>query len=365
MASNIRIGDRLVGEGCPAFVIAEISANHGGRIEEAYKIIHAAKEIGADAVKLQTYTADTITLKCDKPDFLIPTESAWSAKKYLHSLYAEAYTPWEWHKELFAEARRIGIEIFSSPFDKTAVDLLEALNSNVYKLASPEITDIPLVRRIAATGKPIIFSTGVADLNDIELIISTLKDCGIKDFALLKCTTNYPAPVEDTNLVTIPDYVRRFGCVAGLSDHTLGTTVPLAAVAVGAKIIEKHFCISKEVESVDSFFSADLDEFRKMMTDIRMVEQALGTVSYDVPSSAKKNMRARRSLYITQNMKAGDFFSEANVRSIRPSHGLHPKFYDVVLGKRCNVNLEVGDRLTWDVIEGGEILQNRFQGDKK
>ncbi|MBC7427484.1 MAG: pseudaminic acid synthase [Bacteriovorax sp.] len=347
---NFKIGRHEIGLGKSTFLVAEMSGNHGGKIEKAIEIIHAAKAAGADAIKLQTYTADTITLKSSKPDFKLPP-GPWEDYSTLHDLYQEAYTPWEWHEQLFNEARKIGLDIFSSPFDHTAVDFLEQFNPTVYKLASPEITDIPLIAKMAQTGKPIIISSGIATLEDLELAVETLRANGCDKFIMLKCTTAYPSPLDEVNLRTMVDMAQKFDCFVGVSDHTLGTTVPLAATTLGASMIEKHFTITKAEETVDSFFSLDQEEFSQMVTQVRNVELCLGKVDYELSSKAKLNLGGRRSLYISKNMSKGDIITPQNVRSVRPSHGLHPKYYSQVLGKKVKCDLEIGDRLTLEAIE--------------
>lgn len=272
---NIQLGDIKIGYNCPTFIVAEMSGNHGGSIENAIKIVHAAKRAGADAIKLQTYTADTITIKSNKPDFCILDGTAWEKHKTLWDLYNEAHTPWEWHEEIFKVARHIGLEVFSSPFDESAVDFLEALNVKIYKIASPEITNIPLLEKVAKTKKPVILSTGVCDLDDIVLALKTLQSNGAAEIIILKCTTSYPAPAEDSNLITIQDIPKRFGVLSGLSDHTLGFGAAIAAVALGGAVIEKHFINSHESSTVDSFFSFDEENFKKMVEEIRFVEKAL------------------------------------------------------------------------------------------
>ncbi|MFC1747404.1 pseudaminic acid synthase [Pseudomonadota bacterium] len=351
MSMQIRIGKHILGPGHPSFVVAEMSGNHGGSLEQALEIVRAAKRCGADAVKLQTYTADTITLKCTMPDFKLPEDSPWADHASFWDLYNEAYTPWEWHAEIFAEARRVGLEIFSSPFDETAVDFLEELDAPAYKIASPEITHIPLMERVARTGKPVIVSTGVASLEDIELALSTLRNAGANDIILLKCNTSYPAPPEESNLRTIPDMVERFGVLSGLSDHTIGGASAIASVALGASFVEKHFTLSNSDETVDSFFSSGEEEFLAMVKDIRLVEKAAGNIDYEITASAKTNLSGRRSLYVSADMKAGDLFSEINVQCVRPSHGLHPKYFKEILGRRAKQDLRLGDRLSWDLIE--------------
>lgn len=350
MVIEFQIGNKVLGPGHPAFVVAEISGNHGGDLERALDIVRAAKRAGADAVKLQTYTADTITLNSDHEDFRLPSDSPWSAEATLHQLYAKAHTPWEWHPQLFDEARRQDIIIFSSPFDESAVDLLEQLGAPAYKIASPEITHIPLIRRVARTGKPVILSTGISELADVELAIKTLRSEGATQIMVLKCTTAYPAPPEESNLRTIPDIIQRFAVLSGLSDHTLGSADAIAAVVLGGSLIEKHFTLDDQYETVDSFFSSGEKEFQRMVQDIRLVEASLGRVSYDIAPSAQSSLRGRRSLYISAPIKAGESFTTDNVKCVRPSFGLHPKHFSEILGRTATRDLRHGDRLTWDVV---------------
>ena len=348
---TIRLGGRLIGPGHPVFVVAEMSGNHGGSLEKAIATVHAVKRAGADALKLQTYTADTITINSDKKDFLLPEGSAWSSYKTLWNLYNTGYTPWEWHEPVFKAARDLGLEVFSSPFDESAVDLLESLNAEIYKIASPEITNIPLLERVAKTGKPVIISTGIANLEDVELALSTLRNAGSKEIVVLKCTTAYPAPAEESNLRTITDMVERFGVISGLSDHSTGIAAPIAAVALGASVIEKHFILDNIDETVDSFFSSGEKEFAEMVKSIRFVEKALGNVTYDITETASANLMGRSSLYVVQPIKAGGKFNKQNIRSVRPSFGLHPKHYKEILGRTATRDLEVGDRLDWEAIK--------------
>jgi pseudaminic acid synthase len=345
------IGKTEIGDGHPTYIIAELSANHGGSKDKAMKLIQEAQKTGANAVKFQTYRADTITLDSNKEDFVIPPHDPWHYKGNLFNLYQEAYTPWDWHADMFAEARRLGMDVFSSPFDLTSVDFLENLNCDAYKIASPEIVDIPLIAKCARTGKPVIISTGFAELQDIELAVQTLKENGCPNYVLLKCTAEYPAPPETMNLRTIPDMANRFGCIAGLSDHTLGIGVPVASVALGGQVIEKHFMLEGE-ESVDSFFSLNERTFKELVDEVRKVEKALGIVTYDVLGDKSKKFRARRSLYISNPIKKGETFTAENVKSVRPSWGLHPKYYEAVLGKKAMQDLEKGDRLALSHVEG-------------
>lgn len=330
------------------FIIAELSANHNGSKQIALDSIRAAKQSGADAIKIQTYTADTITLNCDKPDFKVG-KGLWEGETF-YSLYQKAYTPWEWHKEIFHVAKEEGLVCFSTPFDKTAVDLLENLNSPIYKIASFEITDIPLIKYIASKHKPIILSTGVAMEEDIQLALDTIRAEGCNDITLLKCTSAYPAPIEDANLLTIPDMKQRFGVKVGLSDHTEGSIVPIAAVALGAEVVEKHFIIDRSIGGPDSAFSMEAVDFKLMVENIRKVEAALGYVNYPTDTTKIKGREGCRSLYIAQAMKAGDTITEENVRSVRPGYGLHPKYLPELIGRKVNRDLKVGDRMSWEVI---------------
>lgn len=351
MPMEFKVNNRSLGDGHPSYIVAEMSGNHGGSLERALNIVRAAKRAGADAVKLQTYKASTITLQSNKSDFLLPSDSPWSASKTLYDLYEEAHTPWEWHEELFAEAKNIGIDIFSSPFDSTAVELLEKLDAPLYKIASPEITDIPLIKLVASTGKPVILSSGVADKNDLELAVETLIKGGCKQYAILKCTTAYPAPLEESNLRTMMSYKSDFDCLVGLSDHTLGFLAPLAAVSQGAHIVEKHFTITRDDKTVDSFFSMDEVEFLQMMSLIREAETCLGSATYEIAASAKNSMRGRRSLYVSETIEAGQLITDKNIKSVRPSFGLHPKYKETIIGRRAKVRLEPGDRLSLDLLE--------------
>lgn len=331
------------------FIIAELSANHNGSKKVALDSIRAAKAAGADAIKIQTYTADTLTLNCDKPDFRLG-KGLWEGETF-YTLYQKAYTPWEWHEEIFRVAKDEGLICFSTPFDKTAVDLLEGLDNPIYKIASFEITDIPLIQYIASKHKPVILSTGIAMEEDIQLALDTLRAGGCTDITLLKCTSAYPAPIEDANLLTIPDMKQRFGVKVGLSDHTEGYAVPMAAVALGAEVVEKHFIIDRSIGGPDSAFSMEAGEFGLMVENIRKVEASLGDVNYPTDSSTIKGREYSRSLYVAQPMKKGDVITEQNVRSVRPGYGLHPKYLPELIGRRVNRDLEVGDRMSWDVVE--------------
>jgi len=330
------------------FIIAELSANHGGDIEIAKKTIRAAKRTGADAIKLQTYTPDTITLNSNKDDFLIKG-TIWEGKK-LYDLYKEAYTPWEWQEELFQIAKEEGLVCFSSPFDKTAVDFLEKLGNPIYKIASFEITDIPLIEYTASKGKPMIISTGIAEYEDIRLAVEACRKVGNNDITILKCTSSYPAPIEEANLVMMQRFAKDFNIKVGLSDHTLGTTVPVVAAALGAKVIEKHFILDKSIGGPDASFSLDEQEFTEMVTAVRKAEESLGQETYELTEKQRSGKTFARSLYVAEDIKEGELITERNVRSVRPGFGLHPKYLKDVLGKKINRNLEKGEKLTLEVI---------------
>jgi len=325
------------------FIIAELSANHGGKIGIAKETIKVAKEIGANAIKLQTYTADTITLDCDKEDFIIKGGTLWDDRK-LYDLYKEAYLPWEWHEELFRYAREIGIDMFSSPFDKTAVDLLETFNPSAYKIASFEITDYELIRYTASKMRPIIISTGIATIDEIQDAVNICREVGNNDIALLKCTSAYPAPLEEANLSMIPNLADTFGVISGFSDHTLGSTAPITAVTLGAKIIEKHFILDKSIGGADADFSMDKGEFQNMIKAIRETEKLIGKVDYSMTDKRKASRRFSRSLYVSKDIKKGEVFSSENIRSVRPGYGMHPKYLKDLLGKVADKNYEFGNR---------------------
>lgn len=331
------------------FIIAELSANHNGSIETAIETIKAAKRAGADCIKLQTYTADTLTIDSNKDDFII-NGTIWEGKNY-YQLYKEAYTPWEWHEQLFKVAEEEGLICFSSPFDKTAVDFLEELNVPAYKIASFEITDIPLIQYVASKGKPIIISTGIAELADIELAVEACKQVGNYDIALLKCTSSYPAPINEANMLMVKDLAERFNVISGLSDHTMGSTVPIVATVLGAKIIEKHFILDRSVGGPDASFSMNEKEFTEMVKSIREAEIAIGEVCYNLTEKQAKGKDFSRSLYVVEDIKAGDVISEKNVRSIRPGFGLHPKYFNEIQGKTVKIDLFRGDRLSLNFIQ--------------
>ena len=331
------------------YIIAELSANHNGNLKNALDTIKAAKEIGANCIKLQTYTADTLTLNCDRDDFIIKGGTLWDDKTF-YELYKEAYTPWEWHRELFDYARSIDIDIFSSPFDKSAVDFLEQFNPSAYKIASFEITDYELIRYTASKGKPIIISTGIAAIDEIQDAVDICKSVGNNDIVLLKCTSAYPAPLEDANLLTIPNLAQTFGVISGFSDHTLGSTAPVVAVTLGAKVIEKHFILDKSIGGADADFSMDKKEFSDMINAIRDTEKLLGKVDYTMTDKKRKSRQFSRSLYIAEDVKAGEIITERNIRSVRPGYGLHPKHLNDVLGSRFTHDLSKGDRLSYNDI---------------
>ena len=334
------------------FIIAELSANHGHDINIAKETIKAAKESGADAIKIQTYTADTLTIDCDNEYFKLDSGTIWDGRT-LYDLYSEAYTPWEWQKELMVYANNLGLIFFSTPFDKTAVDFLEELNVPVYKVASFEIMDIPLIEYIASKGKPIIMSTGIATLSDIEEAINACKRMGNDQIILLKCTSSYPAKIEDADLKTIPNMKETFDVEVGLSDHTLGITVPVVAIALGAKVIEKHFILDKSIGGPDSSFSLEPDEFKQMVKSVREAEKAIGRVDYSMNEKKMNSRLLGRSLFVVKDIKTGEIFTEANVRSIRPSNGLAPKYFKGILGKTAINNVSRGTPLCWDLIKGG------------
>jgi pseudaminic acid synthase len=346
--ARFNLPHRVIAADCPTYVIAEISANHNGSLEKALQLVRLAAQSGADAVKIQTYTADTITLDCDGEPFRIKG-TIWDGRR-LYDLYQEAHTPWSWHAAIFAQARECGIDCFSTPFDPTAVDFLETLSPLLYKVASFEVVDIGLLQKIGATGKPVIMSTGMATLAEIDEAVGTLRGAGCQDLALLKCTSAYPAPPEDANLLTIPHLAQAFRVVSGLSDHTTGYAVAVAAVALGARIVEKHFCISRTEPGPDSSFSMEPEEFRQMVAAIRQVEKAVGRVSYDLSEKETISRSHRRSLFVAQNIGAGELFTGQNVRSVRPSGGLHTRHLPDVLGRRAAHALSVGTPLTWDMI---------------
>jgi pseudaminic acid synthase len=340
---NFEIGNTRV------FIIAELSANHNGKIETAIETIRAAKRAGADCIKFQTYTADTITIDCKNDDFLIKG-TIWEGRN-LYELYKEAYTPWEWHQELFQIAKDEGLICFSSPFDFSAVDFLETLNVPAYKIASFEITDIPLIEYVASKGKPVIISTGIAEIEDIEMAINACRRMNNNNIALLKCTSSYPAPIDEANMIMIKDMAEKFNLITGLSDHTMGSTVPIVATAFGAKIIEKHFILDRSIGGPDATFSMNEKEFTEMVNSVRQAENAIGTINYNLTPKQLKGKEFSRSLYVVNNVKKGEIFTYDNVRSIRPGFGEHPRYLKDIIGKVSNTDLESGDRFSINYIK--------------
>ena len=348
MSACIEIAGRRIGPGSPVYVIAELSANHGQNYAQALELVHAAKACGADAVKLQTYTADTLTIDCDNEWFRIHG-TLWHDRK-LYELYQEAFTPWDWQPRLKRAADDIGIALFSTPFDLSAVEFLEAMQVPAHKIASFETVDIALLQQIAKTGKPVIASTGMASLAEIDELVQTLRAAGAQQVALLKCTSAYPAPAQEVNLRTIPHLADAFGVPVGLSDHTLGAAVAIAAVSLGACIVEKHFTLSRSAGGPDSAFSLEPDEFKNMVDGIRVVEKALGTIHYGLSPSELKSRAFRRSLFVVKDLKAGELFSAENIRSIRPGHGLHTRHLPDLIGRAATRDLARGTPLAWNMI---------------
>ena len=344
----MKINNYQIDKNSPVFIVAELSANHNGSIKTAIETIKAAKRAGANCIKFQTYTSDTMTIDSEKGDFIIKG-TLWEGKN-LYKLYQEAYTPWEWHKELFQVAKDEGLICFSSPFDKTAVDFLETLDVPAYKIASFEITDIPLIEYVASKGKPIIISTGIATSEDIELALKACKRMDNDNIALLKCTSSYPAPIEEANMIMIQDLAKRFNVLTGLSDHTMGSVVSIVATTLGAKIIEKHFILDRSIGGPDASFSMNEQEFTEMVKSIRETENAIGKVDYKLTKKQKKGRDFSRSLYVVEDIKKDEIITDKNVRSIRPGFGLHPKFLPEVLGKKATKNLFKGDRFNLNLI---------------
>ena len=331
------------------FIIAELSANHHQNFDLAVETIRAAKKAGANAIKVQTYTPDTITLNSEKSWFQINNGSIWDGTT-LYKLYQEAYTPWEWQPDLKRIAEEVGLIFFSSPFDKTAVDFLEKMDVPAYKIASFEIHDIPLIKYVASMGKPMLLSTGIATQSEIEEALVACRSVGNNQLAVLKCTSSYPAPPEEVNLLTIPDIVSRFGVVVGLSDHTMGSAVALASVALGSRIVEKHFILDRSIGGPDASFSMEPAEFRKMVDDIRLVEKALGAVNYELTPKAAKSRILGRSLFVVEDIRKGELLTEKNIRSVRPANGMHPRFLPDVIGKKAIADLEKGTPLSQEMI---------------
>lgn len=350
MRGEIKIADRLIGRDHPPFVIAEMSGNHNQSLERALGIVEAAAKTGAHALKIQTYTPDTMTLDLDEREFHISDPKSLWAGTSLYKLYGEAYTPWEWHEPIFKRARELGIIAFSTPFDDTAVDFLESLDVPCYKIASFENTDLPLIRRVAATGKPLIISTGMATVAELDETVCATREAGCKDLILLKCTSTYPATPESSNILTIPHLRELFGCEVGLSDHTMGVGVSVASVALGATVIEKHFTLNRADGGVDSTFSMEPTEMTQLVKETGSAWQALGQVSYGATAAEKKSIQFRRSLYIVKNLKAGDVLTTENVRAIRPGLGLPTKYLEHVLGQRIVKDVKRGAALTWELL---------------
>ena len=349
MKNNVLIDGVEIGLGCKPYIVAELSANHNGSIERAKETILLAKKNGADAIKLQTYTADTMTIDDDSDEFMIHG-GLWDGYK-LYDLYKWAETPYEWHEELFAYAKEIGITCFSTPFDETAVDLLESLNTPAYKIASFETIDLPLIRYVAKTGKPMIISTGMANLTEIEEAVDAARMGGCKELILLHCVSSYPAPAEQSNLATIQDLSNRFDVISGLSDHSLGTEISVASIALGASFIEKHFTINRSEKGPDSAFSIEPNELKKLCSDSEAVWSAIGKAGYDRKDSEKANLNFRRSIYFVNEVKSGSIISEKDIRRIRPGFGLPPKYFNELIGRRVSRNVSRGTAVTWELID--------------
>lgn len=341
--STIQIGEDLIGPGQPVYLVAEMSANHGQDYNKAVEIMHAAKEAGANAIKLQTYSADTLTLDCKRDEFYI-TKGAWKGQ-YMYDLYKSAMMPWEWHADLKAEAEKLGITIFSAAFDGSAVQLLDEMNFPAIKIASPELIDLDLIRAAAETGRPLIISTGMGTLAEIQEAVNVVRESGNRNLCLLKCTAEYPAPFENMHLRTIPHLRETFACPTGLSDHSLGVSVPIASIALGACMVEKHFVLSREDKTADSFFSATPEQFAQLVKSVREVEKALGEVNYPMTSEP-----ARRSLYAVKDIAEGEAFSKQNVRNLRPGVGLPPKHLNTIVGRTSRRSITRGEPLQWDMI---------------
>lgn len=346
----ISIGNYTIDSKSQTFIIAELSANHGQDIKIAKDTIKAAKEAGADAIKLQTYTADTITIDCKNDYFKINSGTIWDGRT-LYDLYKEAYTPWEWHEELMDYAKELDLVCFSSPFDNTAVDFLESLKVPAYKVASFEITDIPLIEYIASKGKPIIISTGIATLSEIDDAVRACRKVGNDQIILLKCTSAYPAKIEDANLLTMQNLIETFNVEVGLSDHTLGVTVPIVSVALGAKVIEKHFILDKSIGGPDASFSLDKQEFKLLVDSVREAEKALGSVDYELTDKKLKSREFSRSLFVVKDVKEGEIFTKENVRSIRPGYGLKPQYINFIMGKKARKDIAKGTPVSLDIID--------------
>lgn len=348
--NEFMISGRKIGESQPPFIIAEMSGNHNQSLDRALQIVEAAAKAGAHALKLQTYTADTMTLDLQEGEFFIDDPNSLWKGTSLHKLYQEAYTPWEWHKPIFDRCKELGMICFSTPFDETAVDFLESLDVSCYKIASFENTDIPLIRKVASTGKPMIISTGMASVAELDETVKAAREAGCRDLVLLKCTSTYPATPENTNITTIPHLKQLFQCQVGLSDHTMGVGVAVASVAFGASVIEKHFTLRRADGGVDSAFSLEPEEMQALVTETKRAWQALGNVSYGATEKEKASMRFRRSLYVAEDMKAGEKFTKENLRAIRPGFGLPPKYFDGLLGKPISRDVKKGTPVSWDLL---------------
>lgn len=346
---TIYIDGQAIGPEHKPYIIAELSANHNGSIDRALETIEMAKKAGADAIKLQTYTADTMTINCDKSDFQI-NGGLWDGYK-LYDLYEWAHTPFEWHKAMFAKARELGITVFSTPFDETAVDLLEELNAPAYKIASFELVDLPLIKRVAQTGKPMIMSTGMANFKEISEAVLCARENGCNELIVLHCISGYPAPVDQANLATIPSIAKEFDCVVGLSDHTLGTAVSVASVVLGASLIEKHVTLSRKEKGPDSEFSLEPDELKQLCEDTASAWKAIGTAGYERKLVEEENVKFRRSIYFVSDMQTGDIITEKHIRRVRPGYGLAPKYYDELIGKKVSVDIEYGTATAWELIQ--------------
>lgn len=348
MNKSFKVGKRIIGEGAPAFIIAEMSGNHAGSMDNALKIVRAAARAGADCIKIQTYTADTITIDCDNEYFRIG-DGTWKGEN-LYKLYQKAYTPWEWQPAIYEEARKEGLEFFSTPFDFTSVDFLEDMGVTFYKIASFELVDIPLIKYVAKTGKPIIMSTGMATLEEIEEAVEAVKSCKNDNLALLRCASAYPAVTDEMNLRTMIDMKERFNIPVGLSDHSMGSVGAVTSVALGASIIEKHFCLSREIENPDSSFSMEPSEFEAMVKDVKQAELSLGRVSYGPTKQEESNLKFRRSLFAVEDIPEGGIITSENIRSIRPAYGMAPKYYEELMGKHTNCEIKRGTPLREDMI---------------
>ncbi|WP_368651028.1 pseudaminic acid synthase [Bacillus inaquosorum] len=348
--NEINIEGRKIGPNHPPFIIAEMSGNHNQSLERAFNIIEEAAKAGAHALKIQTYTADTMTLNMNTKDFKIEDENSLWSGRTLYTLYQQAYTPWEWHKPIFDKCRELGMIPLSTPFDESSVDFLEDLGVPIYKIASFENTDIPLIKKVATTGKPIIISTGMATVAEIDESIRAAKEAGCKELILLKCTSTYPASPENTNISTIPHMKELFNCQVGLSDHTMGTGVAVASVALGATVIEKHFTLSRADGGVDSAFSLEPSELKELVVETGRAWQALGQITYGPTDEEKASLKFRRSIYVKKDIKAGEIFTKDNIKVVRPGYGLEPKFYDVIIGRTAKKHIAAGTPLRWDSI---------------